>query len=205
MGNEAVDWGLAAGPGDGPGTGAPRTGRRMNPEAWLTRGTIWLALSLYVAGEMVSALHGRSRAPVARGLNTAGCAALLAHVAAAFHFHHGWSHAAAYADTARQTEALTGWNWGGGLFVNHLFALLWLAEVAWRWAGPESHRRRPRWLDEFVRGWFLFMIFNGAVVFVRGAARWYGLALCLGLAGCWWLGPKARVVWRNFAANRPKE
>ncbi|MCW5560134.1 MAG: hypothetical protein KIT22_20135 [Verrucomicrobiae bacterium] len=163
----------------------------MNPETWLVRGTIWLALSLYVGAELATARWQGGRASLARMLNTAGCAAFLAHVAAAFHFHHGWSHAAAYEATALQTAEFTGWHWGGGLFVNYLFAALWLAEVAWRWGSPDNHRRRPRWRNGLARGGFLFMIFNGAVVFVRGPARWYGLALCLILLGCWWPRPKA--------------
>jgi len=165
----------------------------MHPEIWLVVGPIWLSLSLYVAGELTAAWRGDGRDALARGLNTAGCAAFFAHVAAAFHFHYDWSHGAAYEATARQTAEFTGWRWGGGLFANYLFAAIWLIEVVWRWAGPASHLHRPRWMNRWVRGGFLFMIFNGAVVFVGGPARWYGLALCLLLVACWRLRPKTRV------------
>jgi hypothetical protein len=30
------------------------------------------------------------------------------------------------------------------------------------------------------------MMLNGGVVFAHGAGRWFGLVLCLALAGCWW-------------------
>ena len=55
--------------------------------------TIWTALLLYAAGE-----YGRMRRPAAawaRPVWLLGAVAYLAHVAAAFATHHGWSHAAA--------------------------------------------------------------------------------------------------------------
>jgi len=139
----------------------------------LTRGTVWLALTLYVASELATR---RSHSTAARWLNAIGCAAFLAHVACAFQFYHHWSHFAAYADTARQTAELTGWNSGTGLFINYLFALVWVATVITRPRGA---------IIGIVRGFFLFMIFNGAVVFVHSPIRWFGLLLCVALIGCW--------------------
>ena len=158
----------------------------MDTGEWLTRGTVWLALSLYVASEIAAARRVGGSGLVARWLNTAGCVAFLGHVACAFHFYHHWSHAAAYADTARQTSEFSGWNWGGGLYINYAFALLWLGEVVWAWANPTGYFHRPNWMTWIVRGFFLFMMFNGAVVFVHNSARWFGLILCVTLAGCWW-------------------
>ena len=76
---------------------------------------------------------------------------------------HAWSHEAAIAATARQTLAVYGVNWGGGVFVNYAFVAVWLFE-AWRW------RRRPAGDDARVITWmtrvfFLVMILNGAVIF----------------------------------------
>lgn len=159
----------------------------MDAGEWLTRGTVWFALSLYVASEVVKAVkRGGVSFHAARWLNTIGCAAFLAHIACAFHFYHHWSHAAAYADTARQTAEFSGWNWGGGLYLNYLFSLVWLREVVWSWANPNAYLQRPNWMTWTVRGFFLFMMFNGAVVFVHSAIRWFGLVLCLTLVGCWW-------------------
>ena len=153
----------------------------MDTGEWLIRGSVWLALSFYVAGE----LAGAKSWSVARWLSTLGCAAFLVHIAGAFHFHHQWSHATAYADTARQTEQFTGWNWGGGLYINYLYALVWLGEILWSWANAGSYLQRRAWATWMVRGFFLFMMFNGAVAFVRGNIRWYGLILCLALIICW--------------------
>ena len=101
--------------------------RPVNTAEWLTRGTVWLALSLYVAAEMVTTFRSRAAGfATARWFNGFGVAAFIGHVACAFHFHHQWSHAVAYGDTARQTAEFTGWNWGGGLYLNYLFAVVWL-------------------------------------------------------------------------------
>ena len=50
------------------------------------------------------------------------------HVAAAFHYYYEWSHAVGLAETARQTEELTGMASGSGLYLNYLFTLVWLAD-----------------------------------------------------------------------------
>src|SRR5436190_22475504 len=84
----------------------------LDSGAWLTRGTVWLALSLYVLAEGVNAAK-RDDSAAARWLSTAGFVAFVAHVMCAFSFFHRWSHAAAYVDTASQTERMTGWRWGG--------------------------------------------------------------------------------------------
>ena len=159
----------------------------MDTGEWLTRGTVWLALSLYVAGETVkTAKRAGEPDPSARWLSSVGCAAFLAHVACAFQFYHGWSHSTAYSDTARRTAELFGWRWGGGIYFNYLFVLLWTSDVAWGWAKPASYQNRRGWSIWIVRGFFGLMILNGAVVFARGALRGYGLILCLTLAVCWW-------------------
>jgi hypothetical protein len=150
---------------------------------WLIRGTAWLAFALYVAAE----------AKKSRCLNSLGCAALLLHIAAAFQFRHAWSHSAAYADTARQTTALTGWNWGGGIYINYLFAVVWMSDVARSWIRPPSVSRSQPWI---LRGFFLFMFLNAAVVFVHGSVRWLGLLACVTLVGVW-LWPRASFSARS--------
>ena len=149
----------------------------------LTRGTVWLALTLYVGGEIVRRRSAANDA--ARRLNTLGCAAFVAHVACAFHFYHGWSHSAAHTDTARQTAELFGWNSGIGLYVNYLFAAVWLADAVWSWSAP-GYAARPAWITWTIRAFFWFMIFNGAVIFARGPLRGYGLLLSVALVAAWW-------------------
>ena len=150
----------------------------METGEWLTRGTVWLAISLYVASQLI-------RLPAARWLNTLGCAAFIAHVAAAFHFYHSWSHSAAYADTARQTSELTGWNSGSGIYINYLFAAIWVFEVLWSWTRPRHYLQRSKRITWTIRAFFLFMFLNGAIIFVQNSMKWFGAALCVTLIICW--------------------
>jgi hypothetical protein len=151
------------------------------------RWTVRVALALYalaVAGLLLGE-RGRGWRPAARWAWTLGCAAYLAHVGCAFHFFHGWSHAAAYAETARRTQELFGLDWGGGLYFNYLFTAVWAGDVLWWWAAPGAYEARPRWLGAAVHGFMAFMAFNGAVVFATGLIRWVALAIGLALAVLW--------------------
>src|SRR5687768_15263236 len=98
----------------------------------ITRWTIYLSLACFV-GQFVASrfrprtveqaarlfVQARRLHYVSRWLWTIACLALLAHVTCAFAFYHQWSHAAAYRHTAEQTAAMTGMNWGGGLYFNY--------------------------------------------------------------------------------------
>ena len=148
--------------------------------------TIWTALALYVAGEF-----GRARRPPAawaRQVWLLGGLVYLGHVAAAFGIHHDWSHAAAYAYTAARTDAYFGLDWGGGLWVNYAFTVIWVAEGLWWRLAPAHYARRPPALTTAVRGVFLFMIANGAVVFVSGPRRVLGIGILGALLWIWWTG-----------------
>lgn len=153
---------------------------------WLTRGTVWLALFLYVWAELELAKRrdalARSRV---RWLHRLAWLSFVAHVVCAFHFYHQWSHAQAMADTARQTAAMVGWNWGGGLWFNYLFAVLWTSELAWAELDGQGYRTRAGWVNWSVRAFFFFMLFNGAVLFAQSPQRWLGLLLCGALAWAW--------------------
>jgi hypothetical protein len=153
----------------------------MSGEA-LTRWTVRAALAFY-ALTVALRIAVPARRRMARALWTAGCLLFLAHVAAAFHFFHGWSHAHAYAETARQTREVSGMNWGGGLYFNYLFTLAWAADAAfWWWAGLDTYDRRPRWIGMTVHTFFFFMAYNGAIVFARGPMRWVAIAATAVLA-----------------------
>lgn len=154
----------------------------------LTRLTVWAALCAYGISAGLRLARGNRDAPgtlVARGVWTAGCAFFLAHVMCAFQFYHHWSHAAAYLETAERTAKLTGWHSGAGIYLNYLFAAIWAADTLWQWLAPRGFERRPPWIDGALHGYFLFMIFNGTIVFGHGFARWLGLAIFAGLAALW--------------------
>jgi hypothetical protein len=153
----------------------------------LTRLTIWLALCAYAIGAGTLLLaRGRSRwLAGARLAWTLGCAFFLAHVASAFTYYHHWSHAAAYQETALRTGELTGVPWGGGIYLNYLFALAWLADVGWWWLAPASFAKRSSRLTAIWQGFFFFMVFNGTVVFGDGPVRWLGVVICGSLNILW--------------------
>lgn len=144
--------------------------------ALLTVWTIRLGLVAYFA-----ALADLLLAPDQRRARlwwTLGCLACWAHIGLAMHFVHHWDHAAVYEDTARQTREVVGLDWGGGIYINYLFALAWLADVAWWWLAPLSRAARGRWLAWLLHGFLAFIIFNATIVFKDGAIRWATIAAC---------------------------
>jgi hypothetical protein len=98
----------------------------------------------------------------------------------------------AYLETARRTKEVVNLNWGGGLFVNYLFALAWLSDVLWWWIARETYEKRPCWLTTIYHAFFIFMVFNATVVFASGPVRWLGIAICAGLGVLWWIPLQAR-------------
>ncbi|MBL8234466.1 MAG: hypothetical protein JNL98_38570 [Bryobacterales bacterium] len=135
--------------------------------------------------------HSEAQRGEARLLWTAGCLLYLVHVWSAFEYKHAWSHAKAVEDTARQTADMSGVNWGGGVWFNYVFTLIWSADVIWWWRNAAAYQRRARWLDGVVHGYLAFMFFNGAVVFAKGPSRIVN-ALAAILLAIVWLSTRAR-------------
>jgi hypothetical protein len=149
----------------------------------LTLWTIRAAAALY-AVSVVAWLRRRDRS--ARLTWTIACLLYLAHVACAFNFYHHWSHSAAYEDTSRRTAELLGMHWGGGIYFNYIFTVVWMTDVIWWWRGLALYRSRPRWIHTSVHTFFAFMFFNATVVFATGSVRWLGLIATAGLVFVWW-------------------
>ena len=158
---------------------------------FLTRGTIWVSIAGYAIGSVIYAMAYASRRSAvwisaSRVIWTIACASLIAHFISAFQFYHGWSHAAAYADTARQTREAFGLNWGGGVFINYALLIGWMLDIAWWWRGGlDSYRKRPLPVVVAWHGFLIFIIFNATVVFGDGIVRWVGLGICLVLIIAW--------------------
>jgi hypothetical protein len=112
-----------------------------------------------------------------------GFVLFVVHVGAAFHFKHGWSHAAAFDDTARQTERLIGMPFGGGVYFNYLFLAFWALDLLL--GGPRTWRLTDRlsWLRMGLVAYLYFIVFNGTVVFKTGGTRVLGLVLSAALLG----------------------
>ena len=92
---------------------------------------------------------------------TLGSALFLLHVAVAMHAGHAWSHTKAM----DYTQEVSGF--GPGIFVSHLFGVVWLVDAVWMWANPDGYRSRPRWVGLCVHGFMAFVVFNGTVVYGR--------------------------------------
>ena len=103
--------------------------------------------------------------------------------------HHGWSHAAAVAETARLTGQVYGVAWGGGVYVNYAFLVAWLA-VLLRWKASRSSHL-PAWLTWTWRIAVLVVVSNAAIVFAAPARQLVGAIMTAGLVISWWLSARA--------------
>jgi hypothetical protein len=152
--------------------------------------TIWLSLCLFVVGE---AGKPRSRHAVTTSwpwrLWVLGALICIVHMAIALDVRHGWSHRSAVEETARQTAAVYGIEWGGGVYVNYLFVIVWLAESWWWRRDPEGYACQPTALTWTLRAFYLIVIVNAAIVFASPARRIAGAVLVMFLIWVW--RPKA--------------
>jgi hypothetical protein len=165
----------------------------MEPGEFLTRWSVRLAMALYVVSLClwIEAGNRNSWLKVARLAWTIGCGAFLIHVLCAFAFFHHWSHRAAYEETARRTEELVGISWGGGLYLNYAFTILWLADVIFWWWNPD--RSRHWGIQIAIQVFLAFIACNATAVFGSGMIRWLGLGATLLLLV---------LLWRRYLAGK---
>ena len=163
-------------------------------------GSIWVALALYAAGELGQSAQREHRTSAGWPwwISALGAAIAVVHVIIAMGARHGWSHASAIAATARQTRAIYGLDWGGGVFVNYAFVAVWIVEL-WRWRrAPEGNGSLPDAATWLVRAFFFVVIVNAAIVFA-GGARWIaGALIAVSLVAAW----RPRLKNRNVSARR---
>lgn len=111
-----------------------------------------------------------------RAIWTLGIALALVHVVLAFQLVYAWDHEAAVVATVQQTADRFGQGWRGGIYVNYVFLAIWLADACWWWLAPASRASRSPRLEAARFALFVFMFFNGAVVFASGIGRLIGIA-----------------------------
>ena len=116
--------------------------------------------------------------------NAAGLALCLAHITFAMGSVHDWSHEAAAQATAVQTESVYGWRWGGGLFVNYLFVVIWACDAFFR-TRPSGTLDDGAGVTWALRIFYGIVIFNAAVVFARGSMRVVGALVVAALLLTW--------------------
>lgn len=151
----------------------------MDSTSALVYGSVWLALLCYPAGAFGFVTTEDKLRRLAKWIWSLGCTAFALHALSAYGLVYQWSNAVALRETAKQTEALTGFNSGLGLYLNFLFAVLWCLDAARWWSNPEAYFRRSNRSLLWFHGFFLFMILNGAVIFVSSPRRWLGLTITL--------------------------
>jgi hypothetical protein len=145
--------------------------------------TAWAAFALWAGAENALLLRQTVRA---RLFWTLGAAALGLHMAAAFQWYHHWSHSAAVVATAEQTATVTGWRWGGGVWINYAMLALWSWDAI-RWWNTDGNCKAST-PPIALRGAFAFLWFQGAVVFAHSGIRaiaglvFVGLAIRIGLS-----------------------
>jgi hypothetical protein len=127
--------------------------------------TIALAVVAWAGAELLAS----------RMLWMAGALLALVHAGVAFAVFYEGSHAVAREQTSRQTEALTGFAFSGGIYINYLFLAVWLGDAAWWGVASKSYAERPGWVSSAIRGFIFFIILNGAVIFADGWARAVGV------------------------------
>ena len=147
----------------------------------LTIWTVRLAVACYVARYVVAVgvADGDRNARIGRRFWTAGCLLCLAHVVCAFAFVHDWSHQQAYEHTAEQTLKVVGWDWGGGLYFNYLFTILWAADVACWWIRGKEWRAFSPQAGRAIDLFLAFIVVNATVVFGPPFWKWFGAAVVL--------------------------
>lgn len=161
------------------------------------RWTARIAAVAYLARVSIDGIAPRSSQAQQwnRVIWTVGCAIFLVHVAAAFHFYHGWNHAAALEYTRKQTLLQTGFDFGFGLYLNEFMTVWWVADAALWWRNPAWPENR--WAYRSLHVFFAFMMFNATVVF--GPRGWIPvlvlwLVWLIGFTRCgatWKWNPKA--------------
>lgn len=148
------------------------------------RVTIVLATALWAAAEVARLARPQTVEP-ARQLWTAAVLLAWLHAALAFGSVYGWSHRTAIHATARQTAAVTGLEWGGGLYVNYLFLIAWALDALWWWMAPAARLARSPRFEQLRLALFVFMFVNGAIVFAAGIARAAGIVAVAAVCAAW--------------------
>jgi hypothetical protein len=163
----------------------------------LIRNTVRVSLLYYAAAASLMLLlrpaewtARSSRGATARWFWSLAWAAYLVHLVMAFHHAHHWSHA----DAVAHTENVSGF--GPGIFVSHLFTLVWSADVLYWWICPLRYAARSCWVDRLLHGYMGFVIFNATIVFEEGLIRWAGVVLFAVLLGLF--------LYRKREANPPQ-
>ncbi len=99
------------------------------------------------------------------------------HILASYGLANSWSHAAAIEATADESERVTGIRAGWGVYVNFVFATVWMGYSA----AMTTRKRRWPAVDQAVFWFTAAIVFSATIVFEAGAVRWLSIAGFTGL------------------------
>ena len=143
---------------------------------------VWLALAGWFVGSFARAVSYRAvsyRADNCRGVGERaesvyrlawlfGAAMIVLHILMSYGVVYEWSHRAAVEATAEESERVTGIRAGWGVYVNFLFAAVWLG---YSLAMVYDRRRWPG-VDRAVFWFTTVIVVSSTVIFEGGAVRW---------------------------------
>ena len=121
------------------------------------------------------------------------------------HFGNGWSQADALRGTTRLTQQMFDVHFPQALYANYVFYAVWLADVVVEGGCPTT-TIRPASTTWLLRGFYMLILFNAAVVFAMGWRRILGLLIVSWLARTWSRGmqPTALIPTRAPDARAPR-
>jgi len=140
--------------------------------------TIRCSIACYLVAVSLQIRH-RSPIRLCRLAWTAGAVLCVVHVITAMAGFHDFSHAESVRHTAEVTRRVVGVNWGGGVYVNYFFTLLWCVDAIQQWRRPQ--RCTPIWIHVFMA----FIVFNATFVFGPIWWRYTTVPIVLMLAVAW--------------------
>ncbi len=149
--------------------------------------TIWVSLALFTVAEAGKRQWSEHRTVPAWAWPAwvLGAGLCTVHITLAFAARHHWSHASAVRETARQTGAVYGVDWGGGVYVNYVFLAAWWVEAWWWRMRPAGFFGRPAALTWALRAFYGAIVVNAAIVFANVERRALGAALVGALVWAW--------------------
>jgi hypothetical protein len=134
--------------------------------------TIRCSIACYVVAVGLQLRH-RSPDRLRKFVWAAGAVLCVIHVVTAMAAFHDFSHVDSMRHTAEVTARVVGLNWGGGVYINYLFTVVWCVDALRQWHGPPD-RRTPVWIQVFMA----FIVFNATAVF---GPRWWKFATAVAL------------------------
>lgn len=151
-----------------------------------TRNTVRVSLVFYALAEGF-ALARRS-ARLVRVWWTLGWLGYVIHLWVAFQVYHHGSHAEAV-EHVRSAAGV-----GAGIYVSHVFTLVWTLDVLAQWLAPAWRREWPAAAVMLLHGFMGFIVFCAMVVYETGPIRWSGIALFLAFL--------LLLLWRGIPRTR---